>query len=109
MVRALTIFLIGVIVVITFGAFARDVLGLSCVGPVLPAWGCLSEPLPDTLPGNLGMLWYGFLALVGFAICYVIRDIVYLTGQAVGRRVFPHLAKAAGVEAEPPQRSYRIR
>jgi hypothetical protein len=109
MARALTIFLIGVIVVITFGAFARDVLGLSCVGPVLPAWGCLSEPLPDTVPGSLGMLWYGFLAVVGFAICYVIRDIVYLVGQAIGRRAFPHLAKAAGVEAEPPPRSYRIR
>ncbi|HEX6349980.1 MAG TPA: hypothetical protein VF160_11400 [Candidatus Dormibacteraeota bacterium] len=109
MSRALTIFLVGVIVVITFGAFARDVLGLSCVGPQLPVWGCLSEPLPDTLPGNMGMLWYLFLAAVGFAICYVVRDIVYLLGQALGRRVFPHLAKAAGVEAETPQRSYRIR
>lgn len=109
MARALVIFLIGVIVVISFGAFARDVLGLSCVGPVLPVWGCLSEPLPDTIPGSIGLLWYLFLAAVGFAICYVVRDIVYLVGQAVGRRLFPQLAKAAGVESEPPRRSYRIR
>ena len=55
MFRALTIFLLGVIVVLVFGAFARDVIGLGCVGPVLPAWGCLSEPLPDTIPGSMGM------------------------------------------------------
>jgi hypothetical protein len=109
MLRALTIFLVGLIVVLGFGAFSRDVLGLGCVGPVLPAWGCLAAPLPDTLPGNLGMFWYMFLAVVGFAICYVIRDIVYLAGGFAARRLFPKLAAAAGAEAEPPKRSYRIR
>src|SRR5438876_555609 len=30
----------------------RDLLHLACVGPVLPAWGCLSAPYPDTLPAT---------------------------------------------------------
>ncbi len=86
-------------------------VGLGCVGPVLPAWGCLSEPLPDTLPGNLGMLWYLFLAVVGFAICYIVKDAVYLIAGFVGRRLFPHLARAANVELDPTQtqRGYRVR
>jgi hypothetical protein len=111
MLRALTIFLLGVIVVLVFGAFARDVVGLGCVGPVLPAWGCLSEPLPDTIPGNLGMLWYLFLAGVGFAICYVVKDAVYLIAGFAGRHLFPRLARTAPVELDPTQtqRGYRIR
>jgi hypothetical protein len=109
MLRAFTIFLAGLIVVIGFGAFARDVLGLGCVGPVLPVWGCLAAPLPDTLPGNLGLVWYLFLAGVGFAICYIVRDIVYLVGRMAARRLFPKLAAAAGAQSEPPKRTYRIR
>ena len=109
MVRALTIFLLGLIVVLTFGAFSRDVLGLGCVGPVLPAWGCLASPLPDTLPGNLGLFWYLFLGAVGFAACYIVRDTVFLVGGFAIRRLFPKLAAGAGAQSEPPRRSYPIR
>ena len=111
MFRALTIFLVGVIVVLVFGAFARDVVGLSCVGPVLPAWGCLSEPLPDTIPGSLGILWYLFLAGVGFALCYVIKDAVFLIAGFVGQHLVPRVIKAPQVELDPTQtqRGYRIR
>ena len=111
MFRALTIFLVGVIVVLVFGAFARDVVGLGCVGPVLPAWGCLSAPLPDTLPGSMGILWYLFLAGVGFAICYIVKDAVFLVSGFVGRRIVPRFARAAQVELDPTQtqRGYRIR
>jgi hypothetical protein len=111
MFRALTIFLLGVIVVLVFGAFARDVIGLGCVGPVLPAWGCLSEPLPDTIPGSMGILWYLFLGAVGFAICYIVKDAVYLIAGFVGHRIFPRLPGAARVELDPTQtqRGYRVR
>jgi len=109
MLRAFTIFLVGLIVVIGFGAFARNVLGLGCVGPVLPAWGCLAAPLPDSLPGNLGMVWYLFLAGVGFAACYIVRDIVYLVGGMAARLLFPKLAAAGAADSEPPRRGYRIR
>ena len=55
MKRTLIVFFSLVATVFLFDQLARRVLGLDCMGPVLPAWGCLAEPYPTTL-GAAGFL-----------------------------------------------------
>lgn len=106
MVRALTIFAVGLAVVLGFGWFSRTVLHLDCLGPYIDGWGCLSAPLPQEIPGNSIQLFYLGVALAGFAACLVVKDLVWsLAGTAAGRLFPGWIARAKA----PEQRSYRIR
>ena len=48
MKRTLIVFATLVAIVFVSDQVSRRILGLDCIGPVLPAWGCLAEPYPST-------------------------------------------------------------
>jgi hypothetical protein len=44
MKRTLIVFATLVAIVFVSDQVSRRILGLDCIGPVLPAWGCLAAP-----------------------------------------------------------------
>jgi hypothetical protein len=106
MVRAITIFVVGVGVVLGFGAFSRGVLHLDCLGPYIDGWGCLSAPLPQELPGNSVELFYFGVGLAGFVVCLVVKDLVWGLAGSIAGRLFPGWIRRA---TAPEPQSYRIR
>jgi hypothetical protein len=103
-------FLAGLLVLfVAFDFLSRDVLHIDCIGPVLPAWGCLAEPYPTTIgamgDGGRSLLVYGGLVVGVVALAWMLK---WLTGDIatlVLRRVRPDWLQR--YEEEPP--SYRIR
>ncbi len=109
--RALTVFGVLVFAVLFVGWFARAILHLGCLGPVIEGWGCLATPYPDVLPGNSVDLYYFGVAVVVLASCYVVKDLVWSAAGFFAGRLFPRWAHRAAVDASETatQRGYRIR
>jgi hypothetical protein len=111
MKRTLIIFVALVGLVFLFDQVSRHLLGLDCIGPVLPVWGCLAEPYPTTFgaAGDLSasILTYGGLLAGGLVAAFLVRNLVFTAaGYLLGRYRPDVVAKLAG-EEEP--RSYRVR
>jgi hypothetical protein len=109
--RTLIVFAVLVALVFAFDQVSRRLLGLDCIGPVLPAWGCLAEPYPTTFgqAGDLSgsLLTYGGLLLGFLVAAYLVRNLVFtVAGYLLGRYRPDVIDKLSG-EEEP--RSYRIR
>jgi hypothetical protein len=86
----------------------RAILHFDCVGPVLPAWGCLSAPYPDTLPATQPVLFWVGVAVLGWIACYVVRDLVFRSLAFVISKLFPgYLDQFATHPPVPPD--YRLR
>ncbi|MDQ6917821.1 MAG: hypothetical protein M3Z98_00535 [Candidatus Dormibacteraeota bacterium] len=112
MKRTLIVFFGLVAIVFVFDQVSRRLLGLDCLGPVLPAWGCLAEPYPTTFgaAGDLSssLLIYGGVLGGAFIGAYLVRDLVFGgVGYLLGRYRPDLVKKMAGGDEEPP--SYRIR
>jgi len=110
MKRTLIVFFSLVATVFLFDQLARRVLGLDCMGPVLPAWGCLAEPYPT--PGAAGalsqsLLVYGGMIAGGLFVAFVLKDIVFGAAGFLLGRYRPELVKKLAGEEEP--RGYRTR
>jgi hypothetical protein len=108
--RTLTVFAVIVAIVFVFDQVARHLLGLDCIGMVLPAWGCVAEPYPTSLSaaGDLSqsVIVYGGMAMGFFALAYILRDLVFGAAGYLLGRYRPDLVKKLTKE-EP--HSYRIR
>ena len=102
------IFLVIAAVLAAASFTGRNVLGLACVGPVLPAWGCLSAPYPSTLPNTQPLLfWIGIVA-GGWLACYVIRDLVFKALALLISTLFPGYLDQ--FQTRPPvPREYKLR
>jgi hypothetical protein len=112
MKRTVIVFFGLVAVVFVCDQVSRRILGLDCIGPVLPAWGCVAQPYPGTFAaaGNLSgsLLTYGGILAGGLLAAFVVRDIVFTAaGYLLGRYRPDIVKKMAGDEEEP--RSYRMR
>jgi hypothetical protein len=112
MKRTLIVFLALVAVVFVCDQVSRRILGLDCIGPVLPVWGCLAAPYPTTFAaaGNLSgsLLVYGAIIAGGLLAAFALRDIVFGgAGYLLGRYRPDLVKKMAGDDEEP--RSYRMR
>lgn len=111
MKRTLIVFFTLVAIVFVSDQVSRKVLGLDCMGPVLPAWGCLAEPYPTTFgaAGDLSrsLLVYGGMIAGGLFAAFVLRDIVFGAAGYLLGRYRPELVKKMAGEEEP--RSYRMR
>jgi hypothetical protein len=109
--RTFIVFVALVALFFAFDQVARRLLGLDCIGPVLPVWGCVAEPYPTTL-GSIGdlsgsLLTYGGLIAGGLVAAWLLRNLVFtVAGYLLGRYRPEVVAKLAG-EEEP--RGYKIR
>jgi hypothetical protein len=108
MLRASIAFLALAGVVLGTGTVARDLLGLGCVGPVLPAWGCLAVPYPDTLPSGFTLYYYAGLAGAAWLACYAVRNPLFFLGNWLLRLAFPGWMRELKA-SQAPARSYKIR
>ena len=110
MKRTLIVFASLVGLIFLFDQVSRRLLGLDCIGPVLPAWGCVAEPYPATFAagGQLSgsLLFYGGLGAGCLLAAVVLKDIVFnTTGYLLGR-YRPDVVKKLHQEEA---RSYKIR
>jgi hypothetical protein len=104
-----TVLLVGLAFAVTgFGWFARSVLRLDCVGPVLPAWGCLAIPYPDSLPDDFRRPEAGAVVVLAWLACRAVADVALDGAAAAARRLFPGWL-GSGRAAATSARSYRIR
>ena len=112
MKRTLIVFFFLVVAVFISDFFSRKVLGLDCIGPVLPVWGCLAQPYPTTFgaAGDLSgsILVYGGLIGVGLLAAYMVRNLVFGAAGYLLGRYRPELARKLAGETDEA-RSYRIR
>jgi hypothetical protein len=111
MKRTLIVFFALAGVVFITDQVSRRILGLDCVGPMLPVWGCVAAPYPATFTaaGSLSgsLLVYGGIIAGGLVAAFVLRDIVFsAAGYLLGRHR-PDLVKKLSEDSEP--RSYRMR
>ena len=109
MKRTLLFFAGLLLLFVVFDFLSRDVLHIDCMGPVLPAWGCLAQPYPTAIgamgDGGRSLLVYGGLGLGLLAAAWMLK---WLTGDIatlVLRRYRPEWL--ARYQEEP--HSYRIR
>jgi hypothetical protein len=111
MKRTLIVFFTLVAIVFVSDQVSRRVLGLDCMGPVLPAWGCLAEPYPTTFgaAGDLSrsLLVYGGIIAGGLFVAFVLRDIVFGAAGFLLGRYRPDLVKKMAGDEKP--RGYRTR
>jgi hypothetical protein len=112
MKRTVIVFFGLAAIVFVIDQFSRKVLGLDCIGMVLPAWGCVAEPYPTTFAaaGDMSgsILTYGGLLGGGLLAAFMLRDLVFSGAGYLLARFRPDLVKKlAGAEEEP--RSYRVR
>jgi hypothetical protein len=111
MKRTLIVFATLLAIVFVSDQVSRRILGLDCIGPVLPAWGCLAEPYPGTFgsAGNLSgsLLVYGCIIVGGLFVAFVLRDVVFGAAGYLLGRYRPDLVKKMAGDEEP--RSYRMR
>lgn len=110
MKRTLIVFSTLVGLIFLFDQVARHVLGLDCIGPVLPAWGCVAQPYPATFAqgGQVSgsLLFYGGLGAGCLLAAVVLKDLVFnATGYLLGR-YRPDVVKKMHPEEA---RSYKIR
>jgi hypothetical protein len=111
MKRTLMVFVALLVLFFGFDQVARRMLGLDCLGPVLPVWGCLAEPYPTTM-GSIGdfsgsVLTYGGLLAGALVAAWLLRNLVFtVAGYLLGRYRPDVISKLAG-EEEP--RGYKIR
>ena len=108
MLRATAAFLLLAGAVLGAGTLARDVLGLGCVGPVLPAWGCLAIPYPDTLPSGFTLYYYVAVAGAAWLVCYTARNPLFFLGNRLLRLAFPRWMRELDAAREAPS-PYRLR
>jgi hypothetical protein len=111
MKRTLIVFFGLVAIVFVFDQVSRRILGLDCIGPLLPAWGCLAEPYPTTFSaaGDVSgsLLVYGGIIAGGLFVAFVLKDIVFGAAGYVLGRYRPDLVKKMAGDEEP--RGYRMR
>ncbi|HVD02248.1 MAG TPA: hypothetical protein VNG93_14085 [Candidatus Dormibacteraeota bacterium] len=111
MKRTLIVFLVLVALFFTFDQVARRFLGLDCIGPVLPVWGCLAQPYPTTL-GSIGdfsgsiLTYTGLLAGVLVA-AWLLRNLVFTVGGYLLGRYRPEMATKLAGQDEP--KGYPVR
>jgi hypothetical protein len=111
MKRTLIVFIALVGLVFLFDLVSRRFLGLDCIGPVLPVWGCVAQPYPTTF-GSAGtlsgsILTYGGLLGGALLAAFLVRNLVFTAaGYLLGRYRPDVVARLAG-EEEP--RGYRVR
>lgn len=100
-----------VVVVFLFDQLSRRLLGLDCIGPVLPVWGCLAAPYPGTFAaaGDLSgsLLVYGGIALGAIAAAYVVGEVGSALIAYLLKRYRPDLLARMTPKEEP--RTYRMR
>jgi hypothetical protein len=106
MLRASSIFLALAALVLGLGSLARGVLHVDCIGPVLPAWGCLAAPYPSALPDGFGPFYYVAVAVAGWLLCYTVRNPVYFAAGFLFRRFFPGVMEEVN---RPAPRGWKIR
>lgn len=109
--RTAVIFFAVLGVIFSADWFARHVLQLNCMGPILPAWGCLAEPWPTTFTdigsASGSLLFYTAVVAGLIVLAFVLRDLVFgAVGFVIGKWKPEWIAKMAPKE-EP--RSYRVR
>lgn len=111
MKRTLIVFFALIAVVFVTDQVSRRLLGLDCMGPMLPVWGCVAAPYPTTFTaaGNLSasLLVYAGLMASGLVAAFVLRDIVFSAGGYLLGRYRPDVVKKLSEEEEP--RGYRVR
>jgi len=111
MKRTLIVFFALVALVFAFDFVSRRVLGLDCVGPVLPGWGCLAVPYPTGM-GSIGdfsgsILTYSGLLAGALVAAWLLRNLVFtVAGYLLGRYRPDVITRLAG-EEEP--KGYKIR
>jgi hypothetical protein len=107
--RATILFAIVLGLFVVFGFVTKNILHFDCVGPYLPGWGCLAQPIPnsvdDVAVASGSLLHYVAVVLVIFAACYLFRDVVFLAAGFVVRRFFPR----SGADDPPQPHGYRYR
>lgn len=108
--RTLIVFVALLVLFLAFDQVSRRVIGLDCIGPVLPVWGCLAEPYPTAM-GSMGdftgsVLTYGGLIAGGLIAAFLLRDLVFTVGGYLLGRYRPDVAKELAGE-EP--KGYRVR
>jgi hypothetical protein len=111
MKRTLIVFFALVGVVFVTDQVSRRLLGLDCMGPMLPVWGCVAAPYPTTFTaaGNLSgsLLVYAGMIAGGLLAAFVLRDIVFTAAGYLLGRYRPDVVKKLSEDGEP--RSYRMR
>jgi hypothetical protein len=109
MSRATVLFGIVLGLFVVFGFVTKNIFHLDCVGPYLPGWGCLAQPIPNSVDevavASGSLLHYVAAALVIFAVCYLVRDAIFLAAGFVVRRLFPR----NGRDDVPQPQHYRYR
>ncbi|MDQ6692083.1 MAG: hypothetical protein M3Z13_04880 [Candidatus Dormibacteraeota bacterium] len=100
-----------VLTVFVFDQVSRHMLGLDCIGPYLPVWGCLAAPYPGTFAaaGDLSgsVITYGGIALGAIAAAFVLGELGSSAAAYLLKRYRPDLLKKMGPDEEP--RTYRVR
>lgn len=111
MKRTLIVFFALVALFFLFDQVARRLLGLDCLGPVLPVWGCLAAPYPTALgsAGDLSgsLLTYGGLLAGGLIAAWLLRNLVFTVAGYLLGRYRPEVVAKLAHEEEP--RGYKIR
>jgi hypothetical protein len=111
MKRTLVVFFALVVAFVLFDLVSRRILGLDCIGPVLPVWGCLAQPYPTTFAAGAdlsgSLLVYGGISAGGLLAAYALRDLVFGAAGYLLGRFRPDLVKKMAGDEEP--RSYRMR
>ena len=109
MKRTLMVFFGLAALVFLFDQVARRVIGLDCMGPVLPVWGCLADPYASV--GTVGdfsgvVLTYGGVLLATLVVAYLVRNLAFTVGGYLLGRYRPDVA--AKLSGEEPK-GYRVR
>jgi hypothetical protein len=108
MFRATVIFVVLAGLLAGVNWVSKSVLHLDCLGPMLPVWGCLAKPYPDSVPQGFGPFFYGMIALGVWIACYIARDLVFSLA-ALGTSRFFRRHDDRGELETPEGRTYRIR
>ena len=107
MFRASVLFVLLAALVAGVSAVSRSLLHLDCIGPVLPAWGCLAVPYPDSIPGGQPA-YYAAIAVGAWIACYLVRNAVFAAAAFMVSRFSPNWLRQYGGEGTE-QRTYPLR
>lgn len=110
MKRTLIVFAALVSIVFVIDVVSRRLLGLDCIGAVLPVWGCVAQPYPGTFSaaGDLStsIVTYGGILAGLVLVAFMLKDLVFGAAGYLLGRYRPDLVKKMSHE-EP--HTYRVR